>query len=167
MASLNQCQFIGNVGRAPEVRFSPSGDAICNFSIAVNESWRDKATGEKKESTEWVRIVAYRKLGEICGEYLKAGSPVWVQGKLKTRKYQDKETGQDRYVTEIILDQMQMLAGGPREESAPPQRAAPPQRQTHQGLPAAPQAGPAANLADLSDDIPFMRAGHGAAWRCI
>lgn len=152
MANLNQCQFIGNVGKAPEVRYSPSGDAICNFSVAVNESWKDKNTGEKKETTEWVRIVAYRKLAEICGEYLKAGSPVWVQGKLKTRKWQDKETGADRYATEIIADQMQMLSGGPREESAPA-RPATPQRQ--QPRPAAPAAGPAANFADMDDDIPF------------
>jgi single-strand DNA-binding protein len=153
MASLNQCQFIGNVGRAPEVRYSPSGDAICNFSVAVNESWKDKSTGEKRESTEWVRVVAYRRLGEICGEYLKSGAPVWIQGKLKTRKWQDKDTGADRYSTEIVADQMQMLGG--REEasgSAPQQRAALPQRQDR---PAAPQAGPAANLADMDDDIPF------------
>lgn len=150
MANLNQCQFIGNVGKAPEVRYSPSGDAICNFSLAVNENWKDKSTGEKKESTEWVRIVAYRKLGEICGEYLKAGSPIWVQGKLKTRKWQDKETGADRYATEIIADQMQMLSGGPREESAPAQQRPTPQ---HRDRPAAPAA---ADIADLeSDEIPF------------
>lgn len=153
MASLNQCQFIGNVGRQPEARYSPSGDCICSFSIAVNESWKDKSTGEKKESTEWVRIVAYRKLGEICAEYLKAGSPVWIQGKLKTRKWQDKDTGADRYSTEIVADQMQMLGG--RDDSSGQQRQAAPQHQTPQRQrPAAPQA-PAANLADMDDDIPF------------
>jgi len=166
MASLNQCQFIGNVGRQPEARYSPQGDCICSFSVAVNESWKDKNSGEKRESTEWVRAVAYRKLGEICAEYLKSGSQVWIQGKLKTRKYQDKDTGQDRYSTEIVLDQMQML-GGKDDDGGQQQRAAPPQRQTHQGRPAAPQASPAASVADLDDDIPFMRAGHGAAWRCI
>jgi len=150
MASLNQCQFIGNVGRQPEARYSPSGDCICSFSVAVNESWKDKNTGERKETTEWVRIVAYRKLAEICAEYLKQGSPVWVQGKLKTRKYQDKETGQDRYSTEIIADQMQMLAGGPRDDSAPRQQAQ--QRQVPQQQ-AAPQR-TTTNLADLDDGLP-------------
>lgn len=152
MASLNQCQFIGNVGRQPEARYSPSGDCICSFSVAVNETWKDKSTGERKESTEWVRVVAYRKLGEICAEYLKSGTPVWVQGKLKTRKWQDKETGQDRYSTEIIADQMQMLGGrdDDGQRQAPTQRTAP-QRQER---PAAPQA-PAANLADMDSDIPF------------
>lgn len=146
MASLNQCQFIGNVGRQPETRYNPSGDCICSFSVAVNESWKDKSTGEKKESTEWVRVVAYRQLGEICAKHLKSGSPVWVQGKLKTRKYQDKETGQDRYSTEIVLEKMQML--GSRDSEAQGQHA--PQRER----PAAPHA-PAANLADMDDDIPF------------
>jgi len=152
MASLNQCQFIGNVGRAPEVRFSPSGDAICNFSIAVNETWRDKATGEKKESTEWVRIVAYRKLGEICGEYLKAGSPVWAQGKLKTRKFQDKETGQDRYVTEIILDQLQMLGG---KDDGGESQSSQTQQSRHQRQQAAPSSRPMQTPEDFDDQIPF------------
>jgi single-strand DNA-binding protein len=120
MASLNQCQFIGNVGRTPEVRYSPSGDAICNFSVAINENWKDKSTGERRESTEWVRVVAYRRLGEICGEYLKSGAPVWIQGKLKTRKWQDKETGADRYSTDIVADQMQML--GSKDDGQEPAR---------------------------------------------
>lgn len=155
MANLNQCQFIGNVGKQPEVRYSPSGDAICNFSLAVNENWKDKTTGEKKESTEWVRIVTYRKLAEICGEYLKAGSPVWVQGKLKTRKWQDKDTGQDRYSTEIIADQMQMLAGGPREQSTSTPQA--PRQQQRPTAPAQHQQAqqPTSNFDDMDDDIPF------------
>lgn len=150
MASLNQCQFIGNVGRQPEARYSPSGDCICSFSVAVNETWKDKSTGERKESTEWVRVVAYRKLGEICAEYLKSGTPVWVQGKLKTRKWQDKETGQDRYATEIVGEQLQML-GGRDDSGAQSTHHAP---QARQQRPAAPQA-PAANLADMDSDIPF------------
>lgn len=143
MATLNQCQFIGNVGLTPEVRYSQSGDAICSFSIAVNETWRDKTSGEKKESTEWVRIVAYQKLAEICGEYLKKGTPIWVQGKMKTRKWQD-QNGQDRYTTEIIADQMQML--GSRDDGGQqPQKQQ--QKQSYQA-----QGG---GLADIGDDIPF------------
>lgn len=143
MATLNQCQFIGNVGQTPEIRYSQSGDAICNFSIAVNETWRDKTSGEKKESTEWVRVVAYRKLAEICGEYLKKGNPVWVQGKMKTRKWQD-QNGQDRYTTEIIADQMQML-GGRDDGGQQPQKQQ--QKQNYQA-----QSG---GLGDMEDSIPF------------
>lgn len=165
MASLNKVQLIGNLGADPTVRYSPDGAAICNISIACTSTWKDKATGERKEETEWVRVVFYNRLAEIAGEYLKKGRSVYVEGRLKTRKWQDKDTGQDRYSTEIVADQMQMLGG--REDDGGQQRAAPPQRQTHQGRPAAPQAGPAASLADLDSDIPFMRAGHGAAWRCI
>lgn len=142
MATLNQCQFIGNVGLTPEVRYSQSGDAVCSFSIAVNETWRDKTSGEKKESTEWVRIVAYRKLAEICGEHLKKGTPIWVQGKMKTRKWQD-QNGQDRYTTEIVADQMQML-GGRDDGGQQPQKQQ--QKQSYQA-----QGG---GLADEAD-IPF------------
>lgn len=152
MAALNQCQFIGNVGLTPEVRYSQSGDAICSFSIAVNETWRDKTTGERKESTEWVRVVAYRKLAEICGEYLKKGTPIWVQGKMKTRKWTGQD-GKDNYTTEIIAEQMQMLGSndggqerqpGGQQRQAPQQRQQPQQRQTQTD-----------NLADLDDDIPW------------
>lgn len=159
MASLNQCEFIGNVGKQPEVRYSPSGDAICNFSVAVNEIWRDKTTGERKETTEWVRCVAYRKLGEICGEYLKSGSMVWVQGKLKTRKYQDKQTGQDRYTTEIVLDKMQMLGGrddeGQGNYGGSSQQGQQQRQSQRNDYVAAKNGAPAANLADMDDDIPF------------
>lgn len=109
MASLNKCTFIGNVGKDPELRYSASGDGVCSFSVAINESWKDKNSGEKKESTEWIRVVAYRKLAEICAEYLKAGKQVYIEGKIKTRKFQDKESGADRYVTEIVADEMKML----------------------------------------------------------
>lgn len=150
MATLNQCQFIGNVGLTPEVRYSQSGDAICSFSIAVNETWRDKTTGERKESTEWVRVVAYRKLAEICGEYLKKGTPIWVQGKMKTRKWTGQD-GKDNYTTEIIAEQMQMLGsndgGQERQPGGQQQRQAPQQRQQPQQ-----QAG---SLADMGDDLPF------------
>ncbi len=115
MSSLNQCSFIGNVGKSPELRYTPGGDAMCNFSIAINESWNDKETGQKREETEWVRVVAYRKLAEICGQLLSSGKQVFVQGKMKTKKFQDKETGADRYITEIVADQMRLL--GKKDDS--------------------------------------------------
>ena len=109
MASVNKVILVGNLGRDPEVRFMPNGEAVCNFSIATTDSWKDKS-GQKQERTEWHNIVMYRKLAEIAGEYLKKGRPVYVEGRLQTRKWQTKE-GQDRYTTEIIADQMQMLGG--------------------------------------------------------
>jgi single-strand DNA-binding protein len=107
MASVNKAILIGNLTRDPEVRFMPNSDAVCNFSIATSETWKDKA-GVKQEKAEFHNIVMYRKLAEIAGEYLKKGSPVYIEGRLQTRKWQTKE-GQDRYTTEIIADQMQML----------------------------------------------------------
>ena len=109
MASVNKVILVGNLGRDPEVRFMPNGEAVCNFSIATTDSWKDKSVA-KQEKTEWHNIVMYRKLAEIAGEYLKKGRPVYVEGRLQTRKWQTKE-GQDRYTTEIIADQMQMLGG--------------------------------------------------------
>ena len=109
MASVNKVILIGNLGRDPEVRHMPNGDAVCNFNIATTDSWKDKS-GAKQERTEWHNIVMYRKLAEIAGEFLKKGRPVYVEGRLQTRKWQTKE-GQDRYTTEIIADQMQMLGG--------------------------------------------------------
>jgi single-strand DNA-binding protein len=111
---------MGNLGRDPEVRFMPNGDAVCNFSIATTDSWKDKA-GERQEKTEWHNIVMYRRLAEIAGEYLKKGRPVYLEGRLQTRKWQTKE-GQDRYTTEVIADSMQMLGGrdgAPAQESQP------------------------------------------------
>jgi single-strand DNA-binding protein len=107
MASVNKAILIGSLGRDPEVRFMPNGEAVCNFSIATSENWKDKQ-GQKQEKTEWHNIVMYRKLAEIAGEYLKKGSPVYLEGRIQTRKWQDKE-GNDRYSTEIIADSMQML----------------------------------------------------------
>jgi single-strand DNA-binding protein len=109
MASVNKVILVGNLGRDPEVRFMPNGEAVCNFSIATTDTWKDKA-GAKQERTEWHAIVMYRKLAEIAGEYLKKGSTVYVEGRLQTRKWQTKD-GLDRYTTEIISDQMQMLGG--------------------------------------------------------
>jgi single-strand DNA-binding protein len=142
---LNQCQFIGRLGRDPETKYAANGDAVTNFSIACGESWKDKGTGEKKESTEWVRCVAWRRLGEVCGEYLKKGSQVFVSGKLKTRKWQDKD-GTDRYSTEIMVDRMQMLGSSEyrREDSGGSTQ---PRKSDDQK--------PAGKFDDMDDDIPF------------
>lgn len=150
MASVNKVIIVGNLGKDPETRYMPNGDAVCNITVATTDTWKDKQTGEKKEQTEWHRIVFFRKLAEIANQYLHKGSQVYIEGALKTRKWQDKE-GQDRYTTEIVADTMQMLGGkrdgdAQRSESAPeprPQRAAP-----------APQGNGGA-FDDLSDDIPF------------
>ncbi|MBU4611344.1 single-stranded DNA-binding protein [Achromobacter sp. GG226] len=111
MASVNKVILVGNLGRDPEVRYSPDGAAICNVSIATTSNWKDKNSGERREETEWHRVVFYNRLAEIAGEYLKKGRSVYVEGRLKTRKWQDKDTGADRYSTEIVADQMQMLGG--------------------------------------------------------
>jgi single-strand DNA-binding protein len=157
MASVNKVIIVGNLGRDPETRYLPSGEAVTNISVATTDTWKDKASGEKKEATEWHRISAFGKLAEIMGEYLKKGSQVYIEGSLKTRKYQDKETGKDRYSTEIRADRMQMLgsrsgAGMPSDdaggESSPRSAGAP--------KPAAAAAKkPAGKFDDMEDDIPF------------
>ena len=161
MASVNKVILVGNLGRDPEVRYSPDGAAICNVSIATTSQWKDKNSGERREETEWHRVVFYNRLAEIAGEYLKKGRSVYVEGRLKTRKWQDKESGADRYSTEIVADQMQMLGGREGGDmgggdsggfSQAPARRAPQQQQPR---PAAPAAAPASNLADMDDDIPF------------
>ena len=151
---INKVILIGNLGKDPEVRYSPNGGAIANITLATSESWKDKNTGENVEKTEWHRVVFFRRLAEIVGEYLKKGSKVYIDGKLQTRKWQDKD-GNDRYTTEIVANEMQMLdsrgAGGSsasfNQESAAPMAAAP------QGQ-SAPQ-GQAAPMGDFDDDIPF------------
>ena len=119
MASVNKVILVGNLGKDPETRYTPSGDAICNITLATTDTWRDKASGEKREATEWHRVVFFGKLAEIAGQYLRKGSQVYVEGSLRTRKWQDKE-GQDRYTTEIRGERMQMLGGrqGAGEEPA-------------------------------------------------
>lgn len=108
MASVNKVILVGNLGADPESRYMPNGDAVCNVRLATTESWKDKASGEKKEITEWHRVVFYRRLAEIAGQYLKKGTPVYVEGRIRTRKWQDKD-GQERYTTEIEATEMQML----------------------------------------------------------
>lgn len=169
MASVNKVILVGNLGRDPEVRYSPDGAAVCNISLATTSQWKDKNSGERREETEWHRVVFYNRLAEIAGEYLKKGRSVYVEGRIKTRKWQDKETGQDRYSTEIIGDQMQMLGGrddsGAQNTNQGPQTRQQSTQAPQRERPAQQQA--PANLADMSDDIPFMRAGAGAAWRVI
>ncbi|WP_079435387.1 single-stranded DNA-binding protein [Zoogloea sp. LCSB751] len=121
MASVNKVILVGNLGKDPETRYAPSGDAICNITLATTDTWRDKASGEKREATEWHRVVFFGKLAEIAGQYLRKGSQVYVEGSLRTRKWQDKD-GQDRYTTEIRADEMKMLGSrqgmGGGDESA-------------------------------------------------
>lgn len=144
---LNQVQIIGHLGRDPETRYLPSGDAVCNFSIATTEKWKDKATGEAKEQTEWHRISTFGRLAEICGQYLKKGSLAFVQGSIKTRKYTDKD-GVEKFSTEIKADQMRMLGGKPEgQESRPePRQAATSPRQA---------AVAGGGFDDMPDDIPW------------
>ena len=153
MASVNRVTILGNLGQDPTVRYSADGAAIANISVATSSSWKDKTTGEKREETEWVRVVFYNRLAEIAGEYLKKGKPVYVEGRLKTRKWQNKE-GVDQYTTEVIAESMQLLGGRDEGQAAPAQQQRPPaQRQTP-----APQAQrqPAPSMADMEDDsIPF------------
>jgi single-strand DNA-binding protein len=112
---VNKVILVGNVGRDPETRYMPSGQAVTNLSVATSESWKDKATGESQERTEWHKVAMFGRLAEIAAEYLRKGSQVYIEGKIRTRKWQDKTDGKDRYTTEIIADEMQMLgskAGG-------------------------------------------------------
>jgi single-strand DNA-binding protein len=157
MASVNKVIIVGNLGRDPETRYMPNGEAVTNVAVATTEKWTDKASGEKKELTEWHRITFYRKLAEIAGQYLKKGSQVYVEGRLQTRKWTDKE-GVERYTTEIIADTMQMLGsrqgmggGAPMDDDY---ASAPAPRQNAGGG-ARPASKPAPNFSDMDDDIPF------------
>lgn len=145
---LNQCNFIGRLGRDPETRSFPSGDRVCNVTIAVGSTWKDKATGEKMERTEWVPVVFNGKLAEISEQYLRKGQLIFVSGEFRTRKWQDKD-GNDRYSTEIRADQMQMLGGKSEGGSAP---APAPAAQRRAPAPAPRQGG--SGFDDL-DEIPF------------
>ena len=160
MASVNKVIIVGNLGRDPETRYMPSGDAMTNIAVATTDKWKDKATGEQKEATEWHRVAFFGKLAEIAGQYLKKGSQVYIEGKLRTRKWTDKD-GIEKYSTEIIADTMQMLGsrqgagggsaamddggyGGGYGGGAPAQRA-----------PASAPAKRPQNIDDMDDDIPF------------
>ncbi|BBP03324.1 single-stranded DNA-binding protein [Sulfuriferula plumbiphila] len=155
MASVNKVILVGNLGKDPEVRYAPSGDAIANVTLATTENWKDK-NGEKQEKTEWHRVSFFGKTAEVVGQYLKKGSQVYVEGRIQTRKWTDKE-GQERYTTEIVADKMQMLGG--RSGSASMDSDSGESRR-----PAAARPAPASNSAaksggtsfdDMEDDIPF------------
>lgn len=168
MASINKVILIGNLGRDPEVRYTPNGAAVCNVSVATTRNWKDKNSGDKVEETEWHRVVFYDRLAEIAGEYLKKGRPVYVEGRLKTRKWQDKD-GKDNYTTEIVAEQMQLLGGregggggyggnqgGPEDYSQEAPSA--PSRPAGRPAPApAPRPAPKSSTGfdDMDDDIPF------------
>jgi single-strand DNA-binding protein len=141
MAGINKVIILGRLGSDPEVRYTPSGSAVANFSVATSVEWKDKSSGEKKEKTEWHRIVAWEKLGELCGEYLAKGRQVYIEGRLQTRSYDDKE-GIKRYITEIVASDVQFLGSRETAESARPSNAAP-------GRDSGGGPGPA------DDDIPF------------
>jgi single-strand DNA-binding protein len=164
MASVNKVIILGNLGRDPEIRYMPSGDAIANIAVATSFKSRDKTSGEQKETTEWHRITFFGKLAEIVGQYLKKGSSVYVEGRLQTRKYTDKD-GVEKYATDIIAENMQMLGGRqgqgggdtPMDDGYGSTSAPPPQRQ-QAAAPAprpAPRPAPAPNFSDMDDDIPF------------
>lgn len=167
MASVNKVIIVGNLGRDPETRYMPNGDAVTNVAVATTESWKDKNSGEKKELTEWHRITFYRKLAEIAGQYLKKGSQVYVEGRLQTRKWTDKD-GVDRYTTEIIADTMQMLGSRQGMGGSGPSmdddygNSAPAPRQNAAGgggggnnANRGSSSRPAPNFSDMDDDIPF------------
>ena len=167
MASVNKVILIGNLGRDPEVRYMPSGSAMCTVAIATSRNWKNKDSGERQEETEWHRVTFFGKLAEIAGQYLKKGRPVYVEGRLKTRKYTDKD-GVEKYATDIIANEMQMLGGregmgepagddGGGYDSAP-RRAAPAPQRPAAAAPAprqAPAPRPASGFDDMDDDIPF------------
>jgi len=146
---VNKVILIGNLGRDPEIRYMPNGQAVANVTIATSESWKDKNTGEQQEKTEWHRVVFFRRLAEIAGEYLKKGSKVYIEGKLQTRKWQDNQ-GQDRYTTEILANEMQMLDSrgtGSNSFNSEPADMGYGNEPQSQGAPVA--------AGDFDDDIPF------------
>ncbi len=166
MASVNKVILVGNLGRDPEVRYMPSGSAICNVTLATTRQWKNKDSGEKMEETDWHRVVFFDRLAEIAGEYLKKGRSVYVEGRLRTRKWTDKE-GKDQYTTEVVATEMQMLGsregmgsgapgdddgGGASNERPAPQRQAPASRPAARQAPA---SKPVTGFDHMDDDIPF------------
>lgn len=146
MASVNKVIILGNVGRDPEVRYTPNGAAICNVSIATTRNWKNKDSGERQEETEWHRVVFFDRLAEVAGEYIKKGSPVYVEGRLKTRKWTDKD-GAEKYTTEIMAESLQLLGGKPAQEVKKEE----PPRQARQ----APRKPQGTGFEDMDSDIPF------------
>ena len=154
MASVNKAIIVGNLGKDPEVRYTASGEAICNITVATSDTWKDKATGEKKEATEWHRISFFGKLAEIAGQYLKKGSQVYVEGSIRTRKWTDKE-GQDRYTTEIVVNEMTMLGGKSTGGSFEVVENKPAAASSGGAAPAKPAPAAKGSFDNFDDDIPF------------
>ena len=168
---INKVILVGNLGNEPETRTFPDGGSLTNISVATSESWKDKQTGQQQERTEWHRVTFNGRLAEIAAQYLRKGSKVYIEGSLRTRKYQDKQTGADRYATDIVAREMQMLdsrqdmggqQGGyqqPQQQSQQQSQQQPPQQQQQQQQQQQPQqqpqAAPAGNFDDFDDDIPF------------
>ncbi|MCF8195866.1 MAG: single-stranded DNA-binding protein [Polynucleobacter sp.] len=148
MASVNKVIIVGNIGRDPETRYLPSGDALTNISVATSDKYKDKATGEMKESTEWHRITFFGKLAEIAGQYLKKGSQVYVEGRLRTRKWTD-QAGVEKYTTEIVADSMQMLGSRMGDNSAGSSNMNSTKERSES------HAAPSSSLGAMDDDIPF------------
>ena len=154
--SVNKAILIGHLGKDPEMRYMPNGDAVANFSLATTETWKDKS-GEKQERTEWHNIVIYKRLAEIAGEYLRKGSQIYVEGRITTEKWEDKE-GKDRYTTKIVVNEMKMLSGkkdGEKSAEKPAEKQA---------------AKPKQSFDNFDDDIPFAphgKCGAGVSWRCL
>ena len=148
MSGINKCIIVGNLGKDPEVRFMPNGDAVVNITVATSDEWKDKQTGEQKEKTEWHKVAIFGNLAEIAGQYLTKGSQVYIEGQLQTRKWQD-QNGQDRYTTEIVAKEMQMLDSGEGNS----------QRNTGINAPAQGNRGAAQSqqpeIDSFDDDIPF------------
>ncbi len=158
MASVNKVILVGNLGKDPESRYMPNGDAVVNITLATTDTWKDKGTGEKKEATEWHRVVFFRKLAEIAGQYLKKGSQVYIEGSLKTRKWE--KDGHTNYTTEIVADSMQMLGSRQGMSSGIGSNDAPSRESSYGAAPAAagkpaPAAQASSNFNDFEDDIPF------------
>jgi single-strand DNA-binding protein len=166
MASLNKVILIGNLGKDPETRYAPSGDAICNLTLATTETWKDKSTGERRDATEWHRVVFFGRVAEVAAQYLRKGSQIYVEGRLQTRKWQDKD-GQDRYTTEIRGDEMKMLGsrqgmGGDAGGYDAPAPQARPAMQSAGGSSGGQASGapaktppPGSGFGEFDDDIPF------------
>jgi single-strand DNA-binding protein len=165
MASVNKVILIGNLGKDPEVRYTPSGAAVCNLRLATTRNWKNRDSGEKMEETEWHSVVLYDRQAEIAGEYLRKGRPVYIEGRLKTRKWQDKD-GNDRYTTEVVAETMQLLGGreggsagmgggdeGGYDEAPRAARPAPAPRAPAQRPAPAPKS--STGFDDMDDDIPF------------
>ncbi|MAH72872.1 MAG: single-stranded DNA-binding protein [Cellvibrionales bacterium TMED49] len=157
---INKVIIVGNCGQDPETRYMPSGGAVTNLSLATSESWKDKNTGQQQERTEWHRVVLFNRLAEIAGEYLKRGSKIYVEGSLRTRKWQDKDSGQDRYTTEIVANDMQMLdsrgsSAGEFSSSQPNPSSSIDREKSQSSQNQNPSSGNSSVLNDFDDDIPF------------